>query len=364
MSKQFDIYPAKKSRRTLVFLADVFMTLITSIFLFEIVIMQIAHPIMDYNGIQTRMYEDEVKRRDVLVENNILFKSDKEYDFSKDLENTAIYYIEFNVKNTESFKKYDVLNTYFVDIKKENVDKINSIIENKCSVYFDTSSYTINGTYRLKNTYIEFFSPYFEDGNEMSDTGTTYFNTFKEKEFLKLYQDILTDIISNDTIKDSSNHTYNYYSNQIDKEESYLKKVYVICSYVSFGIAVIVFYLIIPLCNQKGRTLGEMILKIERINVKKMDYLKKKYVLIQFLFNVLENLFVIVFVPCITLGILGIFALPYLYGAAIISLVFLLIQLIMLLANQYAKTLKEISTNSLCVDTSTMDDYYREISSI
>lgn len=364
MSKQFDLYPAKKSRRVLVTLADIFITLITSIFLFEIVIMQIAHPIMDYNGIQTRIYNNEVSRRDVLVDNNILFKCDEEYNFSKDLEKTAINYIEFQIKNDDTTKKYDVLNIYFVNIKKENTDKINSLLLDKCSTYFDKSTLTINETYRLSKTYLDYFSPYFEDGNEMSDTGKTYFSSFKEKEFLKLYQEILSDIIANDTIVDIQNNTYNYYSNLINQDENYLKNVYVICSYVSFFISVIVYYLIIPLCNQKGRTLSEMILKVERINVKKMDYLKKRYVFVQFLFNLLENLFVVVFVPCITLGILGIFALPMLYGAAIISIVFLLIQLIMLLANEYAKTLKEISTNSLCVDTSTMDDYYREISSI
>ena len=33
-------------------------------------------------------------------------------------------------------------------------------------------------------------------------------------------------------------------------------------------------------------------------------------------------------------------------------------------ARYYAKTLKELSTNSMCIDTSTMDDYFRETSNI
>ncbi len=364
MSKQFDIYPAKKGRRVLVFFADLFITLITSIFLFEIVVMQIARPIIDYNGIQTRMYNSEVSRRDLLVENGILFKSDSEYDFSSDLEKTAVNYIEFQIKNDEVTKNNDVLYTYFVNINKENVDKVNELLLNKCSTYFDKDKTTILGTYRLSETYINYFSPYFEEGNEMSEVGKTYFESFKEKEFLKLYQGILTDISTKDELKDSKNNTFNCYTNLINTEESYIKKVYVICSYISFFISIIVFYLVIPLTNEKGRTVSEMILKVERINVKKMAYLSKKYVLVEFLINTLENLCIIVFVPFITLGLLGMFALPFLYGGAMISVVFLIVQLIMLLANGYAKTLKEIATNSLCVDTSTMDDYYREISNI
>lgn len=361
MSKQFDIYPAKKSRRILVTISDIFITLILAVFLFEIIVMQIAKPIIKYNDIQTRIYNNEVSRRDLLVFNNILFKSDKEYDFSKDLEKTAINYIEFQVKNDESTKKYDVFSTYFVDIKKENISKLNEIIIDKCTPYFDKNSLTITGTYRLSEDYLNYFSPYFEEGNEMSSVGKNYFDSFKEKEFLKLYQEILTDITNNDLVKDSSNNTFNYYSNLISEDESFLKNTYIFCSYISFFIAALTLYLIIPLANKKGRTLSEIILKIERINVKKMDYLKKRYILIEFLFNLLESLIIIVFVPYITLQLYGI---SLLYGGAIISLLFLLAQLLILLINEYSKTLKEIATNSLCIDSSLMDDYYKEISNL
>ena len=37
MSKQFDIYPTKKSRRILVTISDIFITLISAVFIFELV---------------------------------------------------------------------------------------------------------------------------------------------------------------------------------------------------------------------------------------------------------------------------------------------------------------------------------------
>lgn len=361
MSKQFDIYPTKKSRRILVTISDIFITLISAVFIFELVVMQIAKPIIKYNDVQTRIYNNGVKRRDLLAFNEILFKSDEEYDFSKDLENTAINYIEFQIKNDEETKKYDVLFTYFVDLKKENTSKINEMIIDKCTPYFDKNSLTITGTYRLSKDYLDYFSPYFEEGNEMSSIGKNYFDSFKEKEFLKLYQEILIDITNNELVKDSNNNTFSYYSNLISNDETYLKNTYIFCSYISFLVAALILYLIVPLTNKKGRTLSEIILKIERINIKKMNYLKKSYVLVEFLFNLLESLVIIIFVPYITLQFYGI---SLLYGGAIISLLFLLTQLIILLINEYSKTLKEIATNSLCIDSSLMDDYYKEISNL
>ena len=70
------------------------------------------------------------------------------------------------------------------------------------------------------------------------------------------------------------------------------------------------------------------------------------------------------FIPFIELGLSGILSFPILYTDSLVSMVFLLLQLILLLANKYAKTLKELSTNSMCIDTSTMDDYFRETSNI
>jgi len=362
--EQFDLYPAKKGRRVLITISDILITLIVSLFVFEIIVMQIDKPIIGYNDIQIEIYNLEVDRRDLLVEKNLLTKSEKDYDFSADLELTAENYIKFYTLENEEDKKYDVLYNYFVILENKDINYLNSLLIEKCPSYFDSEKTTVLGTYALKSQYKDYFTPNFTPGDEMSETAKGLYSTFKETDFLSLYQTIISNISLNENILDSKNHYFSYYTKEVGNHNDFIKKTYVICSYITYVFTSLILYLLIPLLNKKGRTVSEIILKVERINVSKMKHLKKKYVLLEFLINFLESLSIIVFIPSISLGIEGIFSFPLLYGASLVSLVFLLASLIILLVNQYAKSIKEFATNSLCVDTSSMDEYLRITSKI
>ena len=364
MSKDIFIYPTKKSRRVLVTISDILVSFIISVFLYEIVILSIAKPIIKYNDIQTSIYDNEVKARDLLIDNYLLIKCEEEYNFNKDLENSAISYIQFYIFNDQKYENNDFLFHYFVTLNKKNVSFVNELLIEKCPTFFDSENTTILGTYAFKEEVKNSFLPYFTIGDEMSDTQQSLFNEFKEQRFLSLYQSIITDLKTNEKIVDKVDKTYSFYMKNIEKEEEKIKICNVVCTFISFVLTCIIYYFVIPLTNHKGRTLSEIILKVERINPKKMMYLKKRYVVLEGFINTFETLTTIMFIPFIELGLAGIFSFPILYSVSLVSLLFLIVQLILLLANKYAKTLKEISTASLCVDTSTMDDYFREISNI
>ena len=364
MAKDIYIYPSKKSRRVLITISDLLISFIVSVFLYEIVILSIAKPIIKYNDIQMSIYDNEVSSRDLLIDNNLLIQSEEEYNFSKDLEVSAISYIQFYTFDEEKYKNNDYLYHYFVELNENSIDYLNDILLEKCPTFFDIDNKTILGTYAFKSSVKESFIPYFTLGDEMSETQQSLFNEFKEKRFLSLYQTIISDLKTNEKIKNKEGKTYVFYMNNIKNEEEKIKKCNMICTFISFFITSIILYFIIPLTNHKGRTISEIILKVERINTRKISYLNKRYVLLEGLINTFESMSIIMFIPFIELGLSGIFSFPILYTVSLVSMVFLLLQLILLLANKYAKTLKELSTNSMCIDTSTMDDYFRETSNI
>ena len=132
MAKDIYIYPSKKSRRVLITISDLLISFIVSVFLYEIVILSIAKPIIKYNDIQMSIYDNEVSSRDLLIDNNLLIQSEEEYNFSKDLEVSAISYIQFYTFDEEKYKNNDYLYHYFVELNENSVDYLNEILLEKC----------------------------------------------------------------------------------------------------------------------------------------------------------------------------------------------------------------------------------------
>lgn len=170
MAKDIYIYPSKKSRRVLITISDLLISFIVSVFLYEIVILSIAKPIIKYNDIQMSIYDNEVSSRDLLIDNNLLIQSEEEYNFSKDLEVSAISYIQFYTFDEEKYKNNDYLYHYFVELNENSVDYLNDILLEKCPTFFDIDNKTILGTYAFKSSVKESFIPYFTLGDEMSET--------------------------------------------------------------------------------------------------------------------------------------------------------------------------------------------------
>ena len=85
MAKDIYIYPSKKSRRVLITISDLLISFIVSVFLYEIVILSIAKPIIKYNDIQMSIYDNEVSSRDLLIDNNLLMLPKGEADKNIDI---------------------------------------------------------------------------------------------------------------------------------------------------------------------------------------------------------------------------------------------------------------------------------------
>ena len=360
--KVFNIFPCKKRTRALVFLSDIFMCFILSVFLFEIVVMQIAKPIINYSGMQQQTLQYEVDRRNILVDNGLLFiGDDKNFNFSKDLSKTCDEFLRFYTFDDTSTKG-DVFYKYFVELKGKDVSIVNNYYKENGERYFDVEgTKTSLGTYKLNETFVTLFKPSYVEGDEISETGKKELESFQNKFFLNVYKYVIYDIKENDIKSINFEYSYNEYSKFIETRSDTLTNTYIIAAYISFIISSIILFFVIPLCNHKGRTISEMILKIEHIYKNDYSYLKKRFVVVEGFFNTLNSFVILAFIPCISVPFAELFAFPYLVSVSVVSLLFIILELVLLLSTDLNQTLKEKGTNSIVVDTSLMDTYYRDI---
>jgi hypothetical protein len=131
-------------------------------------------------------------------------------------------------------------------------------------------------------------------------------------------------------------------------------------SYLSFTFVIILEFFVFPFINHKGQTLSERIAKVEHIDKNTLEYLPLRYRLILSIFNVAHASSVVFAIPILTYRFSSLFSLPLLYTVSFVSVLILIAEFIFVLFTNLNQSLKEIGTNSIVVDSSLMDLYYKE----
>ena len=370
-SKIIEIYPAKVTRRVLAFLADIFMNLILAIIFFELVVFQISRPIVNYDSLVNDSDTYQRGQYNLLYENGLLYFDDSEGEQNKfissiALEDTSEYFLSFYTDDQNiDLANYDVFYKYFVVIKgkekkEESLNMLNSLYIKYGEKYFDTSSYTVLGTYSLKNNYVEEFKHNFIEGDEMSDNAKEDYEAFNQDVFLSLYNVMFRDVEENNLYSLDGTRSYLDYEKQINEITATLNNNYIICAYISFLISSLILFLALPLISQKRETLSERILKLERVNKQTLSYIKKPFVLNVFLLKTMDSLIILFLIPCLHVGFSYLFSFPTLYLPSLIGLLISLIDLFITIFTKLNTSLKEITTDSIVVDSSSLDYYFRE----
>lgn len=363
--KVIDIYPSKPTKRILVTLADIMLTFIASVFIFEVAAKPIlqATPFYKENGaIHT---ESERGRTQILYDNSLLFYDDVEkekYNFTANLDRTAKKFIRYYSFGQED-STYESIHHYFVDIRGENVERVNELYLKYGKNFFDETKTTPLGTYELKEEYIKFFKPNFEKGNEMSEDGKRHFESFQQNVYLSLYREIMIDISGENDLKSLLNPTllsFNEYTKRVLETEQNVQSSYVLISYLSFALVIMLEFFVFPFTNRKGQTLSERIAKVEHVDKNNLEYLPLRYRFILSIFNVVHASSVVFAIPILTYGFTNLFSLPMLYTVSFVGILVLIAELVFVLSTNLNQSLKEIGTNSIVVDSSLMDLYYKE----
>lgn len=357
--KKIFIYPCKLGKMVLAFFGDFFITFILAVLLFEGLFIQIARPISNYNSKVDQVISLKHSRINILYQNKLLYYESEEtkFDFSKSLEYSADLYLKY-FSFDENLVQYDVFKNYYIDYKKIDIDELNKIIKLQGEEYFVLE----NNAYVLKKEYKEAFSHKYIEGDEMSESAKKSYENFVNHYFLRVYDVMISDINVYDLKSIYVNDvTYNSLKKEIEIINNEINNMLVICAFSSYFVAILSVYLAFPLLNQKRRTPAEIIMKIERVDINNFKYLPKKFLISTFLFSLISNGSMIMFIPLMSIEFSKLFLLPMLTTVSIICLMFSLIEFVIILFNKLHRSLKELTTNSILCDSSTLDEYYKEM---
>lgn len=369
--KVIEIYPVKVGRRVLAFLAEIFVCLILSIILFELCVFQISRLIVGYDKLVEDSETYQKGQYNILYQHELLYfdetsGEENRYMISLALEDTNYYFVNFySNPNNEELRKYDVFYKYFVELKDtedgEALDNLNDSYLHYGSEYFDSTKTTILGTYALKDEYQEAFSHNYLPGDSLSEDAQTQYEDFTKRVFLNLYNDLINDIKENDLKSLDNSFSYNQYNSEVESINHILNLNYIVCSYISFLFACIILFLVIPLITHKRETFVEIILKFERIDRKTLGYINKPIVLNIFLLKLMDCLTIVFLVPSLRVGFNYIFSFPELYLPSLIGVIIALANLAITICTKLNTSLKEITTNSIVIDSKSLDNYYQEV---
>lgn len=358
--KIVDIYPSKLTKRFLVFLADVVLNLILSIFLFEIIVMPISKAAVNYNEKYLTNVTNTKQRLEILYGNDVLFYDEKTiYDLNKNLTLTGDKFVEFySFKET---KTNEVFYHYFVEIRENKVEYLNELYAKYGEEYFNKEAFTSLNTYKLKDEYIAYFEPKYNETDEISKDGQTKYDQFFNRVFLNLYREIFSDIQKNNLVLkgNSTFLSYNEYSKLLSDFDNYYTKLITIDSFIAFYTSALILFIVVPQTNHKRITVSEIILKVEHVH-KDVSYLTRLETFIVGIFDVLNASSILLFTPIITLGFGNAFALKSLVGISLVAFVFVIIEMIIMCSTKLYQSLKELITRTFVADTDNIDEYYRE----
>ena len=365
--KVINIMPLKKGRRILVFLADFFLNFIIAFLLFFAACFPLGKAMTGYKAKNNQYVKNLDDRATVLLSNKILFTnaeadlSDISYhvDFTSDC---FLSYYALDIESPENVKysqfghkeENQVFHTYFISIMDDS-DRFITLFDtyNAKHEYFVRDGIEITLKEEIKSE----ISTHFYKKEAVTSLGKKYLKALKNEVYFPMYSEIMDSIAKNDlTYNDLS---YNKIQSQIKGFEKYIYTLVEFTSIIAAVISTTVFYLIIPLTNRSRKTIGMLILKTERVNIRSLGYLKKREVVLNLVYQLFMIFIITFFIPMTTLSFTEMFKIQLLFILAIFSILILLLNFVFLLFDKFNRSLFDRLLNVVNLTNADLDEVYR-----
>ena len=366
--KGVDINPLKKGKRVLVFLADFFLNLIITFFLFSIAVAPIGKAITNFNSKDEEHANVATEMYNFYYESGVLHKNSEfeSYDLTAGIEYTFRCFLSYYVLDSESsidpsYPQYghkDENNTirHFYRDVRGNEDTYNSLFEKYNN---DIGYFVLDTEYVLKTEVKNELYSFFDVKDEMGNVGKGYYETIQNKLFNPLMAEVISDMEKNDLSLPGHEHTFVECQNILSALETYHANLMTICTFIAYFVSTLIYYLVIPFFNMDRKTLGMMMMKIERVVFTSLNHPSKVHQLLIVFYALLTNMILLVLIPAILVPFNNLFANSWLLYSSIFSLVLSLASLIFMLINQYNRSLTDYLSNTLYLAQDDMDALYR-----
>lgn len=344
-TKYIDISPLGKCRRILVFLADFFIAFILGLALFSLGCYPISKTVPSVKQAQQIEKEGQDEKRNLLFSSNLLSKTEdrKNDDTSSIMEYSSLLFLKGQLTDGSN----DYFKNYYIDIKKRTMEDLQEIYNHTSSnVFFEADG----DKRKRKDSYREEFLPLLDSKDERTEGGKSALSYFKNSFFATRYGNRLKD-------REDTSHQgefFTLFQNAAKKrkqgEKSFSRSI-VISTYVSFIISSLVLFLIVPLIHPRGKTLGRMARKIDRLNrtgFTVLSRLKRCYV---FILNTLFSLGYLVFLPCFYVSFTQLFSFSSLFFS-IGGIILDILSLIFLVFNGFNRCFTDWLSSSVLINSS------------
>ena len=363
-----DIKPVTKWKRILIFLGDFFITFLLGLILYNVAGFPLTNVITGASE-KSKLSETKLQEStDMLIESGFLYYAPEVENKPKTFENAVAYtfdvFISYYLYDVETPLQTnpqlghkienEVIRTYYINHKKDPAKYLEIwTTENKIDNFFNVGD-SIDSI-AIKPEFKESLKLQFEekkDGKYSEQLTLIKDNIFGRLFYLGVYLDIETnDLI----IGEKSYKTLLNQVKTINKELDWAVSVgAIIVAFVSSSIV----YLIFPLIHKENRTPTMHILKIDKLNIFNLNYVKKKNVLLGYILNFILSLGGVLFYPVMQFGIAYCFNLPLLFVFLLISVALMLISCGIIIFNQYNRSGSDLLSFSVLVPTSELDKMY------
>ena len=365
--KVVNVLPLGKGKRILAFLADFFINFILAFLLFVIAAFPLGKVITNFNVKQTSYLQNLDQRAEVLIGSGLIIDS-KDVDISDvqyNLDFTSDCFLSYYAfsEETPSNAKYNqfghkeanqVLHTYFLSILNDE-EKFISLFDkyNEKHAYFTRNDTTIT----LDAEVVAQVAPSFIKNESVSKLGKTYISNIKNTVFLPMFSEIMESIRQNDLVYNGV--SYNEVHNAVLKFETFVRTMITYTSLITVFISTTILNFLIPALNRNRKTLGMMVMKIERVNIRTFNHLKKRELALSLVYQLFVVFLISFFIPMTTISFAEMFRIQLLFFISGFSLFMMILNLIFLIFDQYNRTLFDRLLSVVYMSNAELDDIYR-----
>ncbi len=355
--KVVDIFPIGKGKRVLLWLCDMVITFFLSYMLMNFAITPLANLITNFNAVSEDGNKAVQERNNLLSNIKLIYfsnPSEEFHDITEGLSYTYKLFMRDYVKDDGNYE-HDIFKRYYLEYNtKEDYYSLFKTY-NEGLDYFDVD--VINKSISMKRQYKDMFNELIDPSDTMSDEGKEKYNIFYNKFFLTYYSHMGKSIAENDLIYKGA--SYNAINARIDKMNNHYDTMIVVSAFISYILSFGILMILIPLLLKKRQSISMLMMRIYRVGLRDFVIVKRGRCLLQTFYSFimfLPPLFLLAY-PLVNFNYL--FSLPALIYPSIIGLAICLFSLITLLVSGSNQASSDMLTNTIVVDSETLNDIYR-----
>jgi hypothetical protein len=345
-----DIYPLGKIRRILLSLADYFLFFIIGIFVFTIASYPLARLAVNADSLEQERNDNAAVQLRLLYDQKLLVSSTpNSLNFTTDIATSEKEFIKDNLQGNADYNPFSV---FYVTHGGENLSQLAERYKIYDKTPFFSTSPASNGYLPLLEKYQSEFAPLLDPKNALTSEGQSDLTAFANDFFLPFYHALINDLTAGKILKE--NDPLLSYRDKVARNAEIKKSLdlaLIVSCYCTYFLVGGLLFILMPCLNDKGKTLGEWLLKKVRVGSDNLALLPRRERALNSVFHFVLDLSFVPFLPLAYFAsVTNLFDLPALDFVALASFALSLISLVVLLAHPYNKDLLDFASRSIVIE--------------